>query len=177
MPEAVSPAVRPWARAAGQIALYGAFALAIGVFSQWPRYRPLEPGRALVKLSFTHPGRPVGDCRPLSDAERVKLPPNMRPLQVCPRERSPVVVRVDIAGERVLEHTVPPAGLAKDGPSSLYRRIVVPAGAQRIAVTFSDDVRRRDAPLRREATVTLAPGQVLVIDYDATKGGITFQGS
>jgi len=52
---------------------------------------------------------------------------------------------------------------------------VVPAGEQRIAVRLSDDVRARDAAYRREATVTLAPGQVLVIDFDAEKGGITLQ--
>ena len=43
------------------------------------------------------------------------------------------------------------------------------------AVEFSDDVRAREAPYRRDETVRLAPGQVLVIDFDAEMGGITFQ--
>jgi len=51
----------------------------------------------------------------------------------------------------------------------------VPAGEHRIAVRLSDDVRARDHAYQREATVTLAPGQVLVIDFDAGKGGITLQ--
>jgi hypothetical protein len=42
-------------------------------------------------------------------------------------------------------------------------------------VQLSDDVRAREAPYRREATVRLAPGQVLVIDFDAGKGGIVFR--
>jgi hypothetical protein len=160
---------------AGQLALYGLFALAIGVFSQWPRYRHLEPGQALVKVSFTRVGKPVGDCRPLTPEELAKLPPNMRAPMLCPRERSPITVRVDIDGQRVLERSAPPSGLSRDGASAVYERLVVPAGERRIAVALSDDVRARDAAHHRETTVRLVPGQVLVIDFDAEKGGITFQ--
>lgn len=159
----------------GQFLLYALFALAIGVFSRWPPYRHLGDDEALVKLSFTHAGKPVGDCHVLSEAERAKLPPNMRAPMQCPRERSPVTVQLDIGGVRVLERSAPPSGLSKDGASAMYQRLVVPAGEQRIAVRLSDDVRARDAAYHREETVKLAPGQVLVIDFDAQKGGITFQ--
>jgi hypothetical protein len=159
----------------GQLLLYGLFALAIGVFSQWPPYRHLGSNEALIKLSFTRVGKPVGDCRTLSADELARLPPNMRAPTVCPRERSPVTVEVDIGGVNVLKRSAPPTGLSKDGAAALYERLVVPAGEQRIAVRLSDDVRARDAAYRREATVTLAPGQVLVIDFDAEKGGITLQ--
>jgi hypothetical protein len=167
-----APGPRAWV---GQVLLYAAFAAFIGVFSQWPRYRHLEPGQALIKVSFTHVGKPVGDCRKLSEAELAKLPPNMRAPEVCPRERSPVTVQVDIDGQRVLERSAPPSGLKKDGASALYERLPVTAGQRHIAVRLSDDVRARDAALHREATLTLVPGQVLVIDFDAGKGGISFQ--
>ena len=49
----------------GQLLLYGLFALTIGVFSQWPHYRHLQADEALIKLSFTRVGKPVGDCRTL----------------------------------------------------------------------------------------------------------------
>jgi hypothetical protein len=160
---------------AGQVLLYGLFAVAIGVFSQWPVYHHLAPGRALVKVSFTRVGKPVGDCRALTPEELAKLPPNMRAPMKCPRERSPVTVQVDIDGRRVLDRSAPPTGLSRDGASALYERLVVPAGERRIAVALSDDVRAREAAYRHEATVALAPGQVLVIDFDAEKGGITFQ--
>ena len=159
----------------GQALLYALFALAIGVFSRWPTYHHLASDQALIKVSFTHTGKPVGDCRPLTGAELAKLPPNMRAPMKCPRERSPVTVEVDIGGVNVLKRSAPPTGLSKDGAAALYERLVVPAGEQRIAVRLSDDVRARDAAYRREATVTLAPGQVLVIDFDAEKGGITLQ--
>ena len=52
---------------------------------------------------------------------------------------------------------------------------MVPAREQRLTVRLSDDVRARDAAYQRETTVSLSPGQVLVIDFDAEKGGITFR--
>ena len=159
----------------GQVLLYGLFALAIGVFSQWPLYRHLDGDQALIKLSFTRVGKPVGDCRTLDAAELARLPPNMRAPTKCPRERSPVTVEVDIDGASVLKRVAPPTGFAKDGASAVYERLVVPAGEHRIAVRLSDDVRARDSGYRHESTVKLVPGQVLVIDFDAGKGGITLQ--
>ena len=57
--------------------------------------RQLAPDRALVKLSFSHHGKPVSDCHQTSAAELAKLPPNMRAPVRCPRERSPVTVELD----------------------------------------------------------------------------------
>ncbi|MCU0940291.1 MAG: hypothetical protein MUC86_14415 [Burkholderiaceae bacterium] len=168
-------AARPLSSWIGQLLLYGLFALGVGVFSQWPRYRHLGADEALIKVSFTHAGKPVSDCVSLSAAELARLPPNMRAPTKCPRERSPVTVAVDIDGVNVLTRSAPPSGLSKDGASAVYQRLVVPAREQRIAVRLSDDVRARDAAFQREATIKLDPGQVLVVDFDAEKGGITFR--
>jgi hypothetical protein len=97
----------------------------------------------------------------------------MRAPMKCERERVPVAIEVDVDGRTVYSHVAAPSGLSHDGASSVYRRIVLGAGEHRIAV------RMRDVPGAafnhvREATVRLAPAQVLVIDYDAEKGGITF---
>ena len=175
MPDTTARAAAPLGPRAwiGQVLLYGLFALAIGVFSQWPPYRHLGPDEALIKLSFTRVGKPVGDCRTLGAAELAKLPPNMRAPTSCPRERSPVTVEVDIGGVNRLKRVAPPTGIAKDGAAAVYERLVVPAGEHRITVRLSDDVRARDTAYQHESTVTLVPGQVLVIDFDAGKGGIT----
>lgn len=177
MPEATPRATSALPPSAwlGQFLLYGLFALAVGVFSQWPSYRPLGADEALIKVSFTHAGKPVADCVTLSAAELARLPANMRAPTRCPRERSPVTVAVDIDGVNVLTRSARPSGLSKDGASAVYQRLVVPAREQRVTVSVSDDVRARDAAFHREATVALRPGQVLVIDFDAAKGGITFQ--
>jgi hypothetical protein len=130
---AAAPARRPVTVGAwlGQALLYALFAVFIGVFSHWPVYHPLPPGEALIKVSFTHTGKPVGDCRPLTEAEKAKLPPQMRPKQICPRERSPVSIEVDINGQRVLARTAEPSGLKRDGSSAVYQRLQVPAGEQK----------------------------------------------
>lgn len=159
----------------GQALLYAAFAVFIGVFSHWPVYHPLPPGEALIKISFTHTGKHVGDCRALTEEEKAKLPPQMRPKQICPRERSPVSIEVDINGQPVLRRTAEPSGLKRDGSSAVYQRLQVAAGEQKIAVRMKDDVRAPGFTAEREDTVTLKPSQVLVIDYNAEKGGIVFQ--
>lgn len=170
-------AARPtgWATWVGQGLLYALFALAIAVFSRWPAYHHLAADQALIKVSFTHTGKPVGDCRPLSAAELARLPPNMRAPMKCPRERSPVTVEVDIGGALALRRVVQPSGLSHDGASAVYQRLQVGAGEQRIAVRLNDDARQAGFTYQREATVKLVPAQILVIDFDAEKGGITLR--
>ena len=159
----------------GQIVLYGLFALAIGVFSQWPPYHPLGADQALIKLSVSHVGKPIGECRRLSQAELDKLPPNMRFPEQCPRERAPLTMSVKLDDVSVLDRVVPPTGLSKDGASSIYERLTVPAGQHHLEVSLNDDVRPDARTYTRSADVTLAPGQVLVVDFDANQGGITLQ--
>ncbi|MGE3773916.1 MAG: hypothetical protein AB7I32_13410 [Gammaproteobacteria bacterium] len=164
-----------WVRWLGQLVLYGAFGLFIGVFSQWPRYRHLPPDGALIKLSFVHSGKPRGACHERSAEELASLPPNMRAPVVCPRERSPVTVELDIDGRAVVRASAPPSGLSQDGASALYVRVPVTAGERALAVRLNDDVTVDGFPYRLERRVQLAPGQVMVIDFDAERGGITLQ--
>ena len=159
----------------GQALLFAAFALVIGVFSRWPVYHHLGPDEAVIKVSFAHTGKPVSDCRAQTAEELAKLPPNMRAPMRCPRERSPVTMEVDIDGQPVLRRTANPSGLSRDGASSMYQRVQVAAGEQRIAVRMKDDVRHPGFTHQREATVTLKPAQILVIDFDAEQGGITLR--
>jgi len=156
----------------GQALLYGLFALVIAVFSGWPAYHPLPPGQALLKVSFIHHAQRVADCRPFTAEELAKLPPNMRTPMKCERERSRVTIEVDLDGATVYRHEAVPSGLSRDGASSVYHRLQVPAGQHRIAVRLKDKVGPAFTHTR-EATVTLKPAQVLVIDFDAEKGGIT----
>lgn len=159
----------------GQALLYGLFALAIGVFSRWPPYQHLPPDQALIKLSFSHQGKPVADCRKPSAEELAKLPPNMRAPVVCPRERSPITVELELDGAPVLRHVALPSGLSRDGASAYYHRMPVAAGPHRLVVRLKDDVRSAGFDFVREASVTLKPAQILVIDFDPAQGGITLQ--
>lgn len=176
-PQATRPVrSRAWL---GQALLYALFALLIGVFSHWPPYRHLAADQSLIKLSFTHHGQHVSECKQLRPAELAKLPPNMRAPTQCPRERAPVIVELDLDGQQVYRHVAAPSGLSKDGASSVYHRVQVTAGEHRIKVRIKDspgDAGTSGAfDHTREATVTLAPAHILVIDFDAEKGGITLQ--
>ncbi|MDP1535219.1 MAG: hypothetical protein Q8L92_16710 [Rubrivivax sp.] len=160
---------------AGQVLLYALFALVIGVFSRWPSYESLPPGQAVIKLSLVHHGKPVGDCRAQSAEELAKLPPNMRAPLICPRERSPVTVELEVDGQLVHRQVALPSGLSRDGSSVVYHRLQVAAGEHRLAVRLKDDDREPGFAHQREASVALRPAQILVIDFSAEKGGITLQ--
>lgn len=159
----------------GQALLYGLFALVIGVFSNWPPYRHLAPDQALIKLSFSHQGEPVSACHKVTPQELAKLPPNMRAPVVCPRERSPITVELDVDGAPALRHVAVPSGLSRDGASAFYHRMEVKAGSHQLAIRVKNDVRTAGFDFVREQTVTLKPAQILVIDFDPGKGGITLQ--
>ncbi|MBC5768699.1 hypothetical protein [Ramlibacter albus] len=152
-----------------QAALYTAFMALVALLSTAPAWQALPPGTAVVTVTLLHHGQRVEPCRPYTAEELARLPPNMRAPQKCGRERVPVLVELDIDGVNVMRESAPPAGLSRDGASSLYRRVQLTAGEHRLTV------RMKDAPgdpfnHTREATVKLAPAQVLVIDFDNAKG-------
>lgn len=158
----------------GQALLYGLFAVIIGYFSTSPKYTHLEPGQALIKLSFSHHGEPVAECRKRTEEELAKLPRNMRAPMECQRERSPVSVQVELDGKPVFKGVSKPSGLSKDGVSTMYQRFEVPAGEHNIAVKMNDNVRIKDYNYTKEEKVSLKPAQILVIDFSAEKGGVVF---
>ena len=98
----------------------------------------------------------------------------MRLSTVCPRERVPVTVNIELDGKTIVDVTVAPSGLARDGSSTLYRRVNVPAGEHRLVAKLGD------APAAgfnhvKDATVTLKPGEILLLDFDAKEGGWLFR--
>lgn len=161
-------------RYAAQLALYVPLMALIGYFSTQPRFSVLQPDQALVRLSFIHAAERKAPCRTRTPEELAKLPPNMRAAQDCPRERSPVLVELELDGEVVLREEVRPAGLKGDGNATLYHRLPVPAGRHRVVARLRD---RPGEGFNFEAarSVELAPGQALLIDFVAAKGGFLFR--
>jgi len=159
----------------GQALLYGLFALIIGYFSSSPSYQYLPADQALIKLSFSHQGRQIAECRQRTPEELAKLAPNMRAPMDCQRERSPVTVEIDLDGNPAYRHVAKPSGLSKDGASTVYHRFAVQSGEHRLAIRLNDDARATGFNYRREEMVTLKPGKVLVIDFNQEAGGITLQ--
>jgi hypothetical protein len=158
-----------------QAVCYAAFVAVVGYFATSPPYEHLPAGQALVKVSFQHAGERKEACHERTPEELAKLAPNMRSASVCARERVPLEVAIDLDGKPLFVATLPPRGLAKDGAATVYHRVAVPAGSHRLVA------RMRDAPAPEfghvaERTVDLAPGRVLVIDFDAKEGGWVFRG-
>lgn len=147
-----------------------AFIGAAAVLTTSPRYHYLEPDEAMVKLSLLHSGVRLGECRTRSEAEIADLPPNMRAAQDCPRERSPLLLQLDLDGVRLIDATLEPQGLHGDGRAAFYRRLKVPAGTFSVALRMSDDVRSEGFAYELARDVELHPGDVLVIDFDAQSG-------
>ena len=156
----------------GQALLYGGFALVVGVFSRWPSYHPVAQNEAQIKVSFIHHGARIAECRPYTAEELGKLAPNMRAPMKCERERSPVRIEVEIDGVSVLAHTAIPSGFSRDGASTVYQRLNIPAGEHRITVRMKDNMKSSDFTYVHDSTVTLQPAQVMVIDFNPDKGEI-----
>ena len=158
----------------GQVALYLPLMALLGYFSTEPHFSAIGAGEALVRLSFIHSAERRHPCRQRSPQELAKLPPNMRATEECPRERSPVLVELEVDGRVILRREVPPAGLRNDGNAALYERVPLPAGRHRIVARLRDRP-QGDFNHRHEQTVELAPGAVLLIDFVAAKGGFSFR--
>jgi hypothetical protein len=161
-------------RYAAQAILYAAFVAVIGYFSNRPVYEHLPANDALLKVSLSHAGARKQACHQRSAEELAKLAPNMRAQSVCPRERAPIVVDVDLDGTRVFHVVAPPSGFARDGASTIYRRMPIVAGRHRITARLADTA---DGAFgyTHDATLDLAPGRVVVVDFDPAQGGFVIR--
>jgi hypothetical protein len=159
----------------GQALFYGLFVAFIGYFSVAPAYMHFPSDQALIKASFSHAGQPLEECRVRTAEELEKLPPNMRVPMQCGRERSPVTFELELDGKPIYRAELPPRGLLRDGASTVYQRFPVPAGQHRFRVRLKDSVHVPDFNYTKETEVTVAPGQVFVVDFNARTGGFVFK--
>jgi hypothetical protein len=162
-------------RTIGQFAVILALFAAVVTFSNWPVYRQIPQGSAIITLTFVHSADRKGECRRLTPEEIQKLPPNMRRVQDCPRGRRPLYVELDLGGRRAYQAILPPTGIAGDGPSKVYRRFVVPAGNYDVAVRMRDTPRTEGFDHERRGAVTLTPDQMFVIDFRPESGEFVFR--
>ena len=97
------------------------------------------------------------------------MPPNMRIRQECPRQRAPVIVELELDGAPLYRESLSPSGLSRDGAASVYRRFVVPAGTHRLSARLADNA-KGEFNYRGEKTLTLAPAQIVVVEFHAPAG-------
>jgi len=158
-------------RVAGQVLAYAALAVLVGYFSMAPAYTTRDATKAEIKLSFSHAGARIQECRRYTQEELAKLAPNMRRAMDCPRERVALAVELDLDGTPLYRAMLPPSGAWKDGQSSVYRRFVVAPGTYRLAMRLRDSRRPDGFDHQKTVAITLVPRQNLVVDFRADKGG------
>jgi len=156
-----------WFRYLGQVLAYGLFILLIGYLSNSPGYVHLQPDQATIKVSVRHSGRRCTYPRNRTEEELSQLPANMRVVQVCPRERSPLLLELELDNTLVVSEKIEPGGLHNDGRASAYSRFSVPSGKVVLKVRMKDHLSQENFPYRLEQTIVLKPAQVLVIDFDS----------
>jgi len=162
-------------RLAGGFIVIAALFAAVAWLSDRPVYRQLPEGSAVMMLTFVHGADRRGECRKLSPEEIAKLPPNMRRVQDCPRGRRPIYVELDVDGRNLYRASLPPTGIADDGPSRVYQRFVLPARKYDVAVRMRDTARSEGFDHERHEAVEVAPDQLFVIDYRPESGGFIFR--
>jgi hypothetical protein len=159
----------------GQGLIYAMFAAFIGFFSTSPAYTHLPPDETLIKLSFRHAGQLIGECRERTPEELAKLPSYQRKgTMICPRERSDVVVNLEMDGKQLHHEILRPTGWAHSSNSNIYRRIPVKAGSHTLKASLRDHA-GDDYNYVHEEIVNLAPGRIMVIDFKAATGGFIFK--
>ena len=158
----------------GQAIAYALFAGVIGYFATSPAYTHLDPGHALIKLSFSHAGQHKGECRQRTPEEIANLPPNMRRPMDCPRERVPLQVELMLDGELLYRGELPPSGLAGDGAAMAYRKFPVAAGKHHLMARLRDSDRSTGYDYEKAEDITLHPRQNFVIDFRPALGGFLF---
>ncbi len=144
----------------------------VAALSAWPSHRALPEGTGVLKLSFSHGGE--RSCRERTEAELAGLPPNMRRTEICDRRRPPVYVEFDLDGETVYRASLPPSGIAGDGPSRVYQRFVLPAGEHDVAIRLRDTTRAAGFDYTAERRISLASEQSFAIDFRPVAGGFIF---
>lgn len=164
----------PWLRIAAQVLVLTLVTAGVAALADWPAYRQIPAGTAVVKLSFTHGASREADCRRRTPEELAKMPANMRKPLDCQRSRRSVYVELDLDGRTIYHASLAPSGLSSDGPSRVYQRFVVPAGAHAVAVRMRDTARTEGFDHTKSGAVTLAAEQNFVIDFRPEEGGFFF---
>ncbi|MCK5479584.1 MAG: hypothetical protein KAJ06_00500 [Gammaproteobacteria bacterium] len=158
----------------GQAIAYSLFAVAVGYFSTRPAYTHYDPDKAVIKLSFSHAGQHVEECRRLTQDELNRLPPNMRRPTECLRARVSLLVEAEMDGQLIYREELAPSGLASDGTSTVYRKFPVGAGQHHLVVRLRDSRRTSGFDYEKSADIMLQPQQNFVIDFRPELGGFLF---
>jgi hypothetical protein len=149
---------------------YSLFMGLIWFFSNSPSVSLIGENEARITIAFAHAGQLREPCRMLSQEELNKLAPNMRKIDDCPRERSPVIIEAELDGKSVYSASLPPPGLFGDGGVDVFYSAKIPAGQHQLDMKMNDSVRVEGFNHQFARQVTVEPAQILLIAFDSKSG-------
>lgn len=155
---------------------YAIFMALVWYFSSAPSIRILADDEALLTIAFAHAGQLREPCRRLSQEELNQLAPNMRKLDECPRERSPVRIEAELDGQTIYRESLAPPGLFGDGGVDVFYSLKIPAGAHDFTLRMNDSVRIDEFNHAFEQHVIIEPGKILLVGFDPRRGFVLSQG-
>ena len=159
-----------FARYSMQAVNYTIFMALIWYFSTAPSVRVIEEDESVITVAFAHAGATREECRKLSQEELQKLPPNMRKLDDCPRERSPIIIEAMLDGKVIFNKTMLPPGIYNDGSVNIYYNSKVPAGKHRFEIKMDDSVRKEGFDHKLEQDINIDPQQILLVEFEPLTG-------
>jgi hypothetical protein len=151
---------------------YTIFMALIWYFATSPSVRVIEDDEAMITVAFAHAGETREACRKLSQEELLKLPPNMRKLDDCPRERSPIIIEATLDGKIIYSKTYLPPGIFNDGSINLYYNSKVPAGKHRFEIKMDDSVRKQGFNHQLTQDINIKPAHILLVEFEPLTGFI-----
>lgn len=149
---------------------YTVFMALIWYFATSPSIRLIAEDEAMITIAFAHAGDFREPCRKLSQEELLKLPPNMRKPEECPRERSPVVIEASLDGKTIYNESLQPPGIFKDGGVNVYFSGKIPAGKYHFEIKMNDSVRIEGFNHAFEQEISIEPTQILLVTFNTNKG-------
>ena len=149
---------------------YSLFMGLVWFFSNSPSVSLIGEDEAKITIAFAHAGQLREPCRMLSQEELNKLAPNMRKLDDCPRERSPVTIEAELDGKSFYSASLPPPGLFGDGGVDVFYSAKISAGEHQLDMKMNDSVRIEGFNHQFARLVTVEPAQILLIAFDSKNG-------
>ena len=100
----------------------------------------------------------------------MKLPPNMRKPEDCPRERSPIIIEAMLDGKTIYSKTMMPPGIFNDGSVNIFYSSKVPAGKHMFEIKMDDSVRKQGFNYQLMQDINIKPAQILLVEFEPLKG-------
>ena len=111
----------------------------LGYLADSPKLTVVAPGSTTLKLMVRHSGKVIGQCEELDEASLERKAANMRQVLVCPREKSPMAIRLTVNSRMVVDEIINPSGIHHDGVLAYYRSFEVQEGRLNLEVGMTEN--------------------------------------